>query len=54
MRNITKLLRGIATGTLQFVYMEKERIYNEFSRLFFYKEEYEAMNNPNNSYGDSH
>ena len=45
---------GVAAGTLKLVGTEEETIYNEFSRLLSDQEEYRAMSQASNPYGDGH
>lgn len=54
MRDTTERPEGITAGTLKLVGTEEENIYNEFSRLLSDKDEYEAMSQACNPYGDGH
>lgn len=54
MRDTTERPEGIAAGTLKLVGTEEETIYKEFSRLLSDKNEYEAMSQASNPYGDGH
>lgn len=54
MRDTTERPEGVAAGTLKLVGMEEETIYNEFSRLLSDQEEYRAMSQASNPYGDGH
>lgn len=52
MRDTTERPEGVAAGTLKLVGTEEETIYNEFSRLLSDQEEYHAMSQASNPYGD--
>lgn len=54
MRDTTERPEGIAAGTLKLVGTEEETIYKEFSRLLSDKDEYKAMSQASNPYGDGH
>ena len=54
MRDTTERPEGIAAGTLKLVGTEEETIYEEFSRLLFDEDEYDAMSKASNPYGDGH
>ena len=54
MRDTTERPEGIAAGTLKLVGTEEETIYKEFSRLLSDQNEYEAMSQASNPYGDGH
>lgn len=54
MRDTTERPEGVAAGTLKLVGTEEETIYNEFSRLLSDQEEYRAMSQASNPYGDGH
>lgn len=52
MRDTTERPEGITAGTLKLVGTDEETIYNEFNRLLSDSEEYEAMSQASNPYGD--
>ena len=54
MRDTSERPEGVAAGTLKLVGTEEETIYNEFSRLLSDQEEYRAMSQASNPYGDGH
>ena len=54
MRDTTERPEGIDAGTLKLVGTDEEVIYEHFARLLDDKEEYEAMSNASNPYGDGH
>ena len=54
MRDTTERPEGIAAGTLKLVGTEEKTIYKEFSRLLSDKDEYKAMSQASNPYGDGH
>ena len=54
MRDATERLEAVAAGILKLVGTEEETIYNEFSRLLSDQEEYHAMRQASNPYGDGH
>lgn len=52
MRDTTERPEGITAGTLKLVGTDEETIYNEFNRLLSDSEEYKAMSQASNPYGD--
>ncbi|MCT3309468.1 non-hydrolyzing UDP-N-acetylglucosamine 2-epimerase [Lactiplantibacillus pentosus] len=52
MRDTTERPEGINAGTLKLVGTDEETIYNEFNRLLSDSEEYKAMSQASNPYGD--
>lgn len=52
MRDTTERPEGVAAGTLKLVGTEEENIYKEFDRLLSDSEEYKAMSQAKNPYGD--
>lgn len=54
MRDTTERPEGVAAGTLKLVGTDEEVIYHEFSRLLSDPEEYAAMSQASNPYGDGH
>lgn len=52
MRDTTERPEGITAGTLKLVGTDEETIYNEFNRLLSDFEEYKAMSQASNPYGD--
>lgn len=54
MRDTTERPEGVAAGTLKLVGTREENIYAEFKRLLTDKEEYHAMAQATNPYGDGH
>lgn len=52
MRDTTERPEGITAGTLRLVGTDEETIYNEFNRLLSDSEEYKAMSQASNPYGD--
>lgn len=52
MRDTTERPEGITAGTLKLVGTDEETIYNEFNRLLSNSEEYKAMSQASNPYGD--
>ncbi|PKX65612.1 UDP-N-acetylglucosamine 2-epimerase [Lactiplantibacillus plantarum] len=52
MRDTTERPEGITSGTLKLVGTDEETIYNEFNRLLSDSEEYKAMSQASNPYGD--
>ncbi|MCJ8189538.1 UDP-N-acetylglucosamine 2-epimerase (non-hydrolyzing) [Lactiplantibacillus pentosus] len=52
MRDTTERPEGITSGTLKLVGTDEETIYNEFNRLLSDSEEYKAMSQSSNPYGD--
>ncbi|MGN9039733.1 non-hydrolyzing UDP-N-acetylglucosamine 2-epimerase [Collinsella bouchesdurhonensis] len=54
MRDTTERPEGIAAGTLKLVGTEEDAIYREFNRLLNDQEEYDAMSEASNPYGDGH
>lgn len=54
MRDTTERPEGVAAGTLKLVGTEEDVIYREFSRLLSDEEEYAAMSQASNPYGDGH
>ena len=52
MRDTTERPEGIAAGTLKLVGTDEETIYSSFAGLLENKEDYEAMSQANNPYGD--
>lgn len=54
MRDTTERPEGIAAGTLKLVGTDEETIYTEFKRLLNDANEYNAMSQASNPYGDGH
>ena len=54
MRDTTERPEGVAAGTLKLVGTDEDSIYREFSRLLSDKNEYAAMSQASNPYGDGH
>ena len=54
MRDTTERPEGVAAGTLKLVGTEEDVIYLEFSRLLSDEEEYAAMSQASNPYGDGY
>lgn len=54
MRDTTERPEGVKAGTLKLVGTNEDTIYEEFTRLLDYKDEYNKMANSANPYGDGH
>ncbi len=54
MRDTTERPEGIEAGTLKLTGTHEDTIYREFSRLLSDPDEYKAMSNASNPYGDGH
>lgn len=52
MRDTTERLEGVAAGTLKLVGTDEQTIYEAFSNLLLDQNEYEAMSQASNPYGD--
>lgn len=52
LRDTTERPEGVRAGTLKLVGTEEDTIYREFSRLLIDEDEYTAMSNATNPYGD--
>ncbi|MEE3488579.1 MAG: UDP-N-acetylglucosamine 2-epimerase (non-hydrolyzing) [Bulleidia sp.] len=54
MRDTTERPEGITAGTLRLVGTDEEKIYSEFRKLLIDQQEYAAMSQASNPYGDGH
>lgn len=54
MRDTTERPEGVAAGTIRVIGTDEKKIFNEFDRLLSDKNEYIAMSNASNPYGDGY